>query len=297
MELLTGLPALLAAEEEGSATRAAARLNTTTATVLRRVEGIEAILGVRLFERMPTGLVGTAALAAVLPWAEQCAASIDGMRRDIAGLDATPSGIVRLAAPPTLASHLLVPTLGRLRQRHPKITIEFASANALVDLGQREADLAMRVVKPVEGDLVLRKLTDYRMAVACTPSMAELAKRDLAELPWLSWDRTMAHIPEARWLAATFPDAKVALLATDLSTLVRAARAGIGALLMPEPIAALEGGLVRLPLDGVELPEGSLWLVAHRALRRVPRVAVVWEWIVSYFAAEEGVFRIPDAWS
>ncbi|MEZ4224773.1 MAG: LysR family transcriptional regulator [Polyangiaceae bacterium] len=298
LELLTGLPALLAAAEEGSATRAAARLDTTTATILRHIEAIEACLGVRLFDRLPTGLVSTAALSAVLPWAEQCAASVAGMRRDVAGLDSSPSGVVRVAAPPTVASHLLVPHLRKLQARHPAITVEFASGNAIVDLAQYEADVAVRVVKPTEGDLALRKLADYRMVVACTPRLAEVAKKRLADLPWLTWDRPMAHIPEARWLSATFPGARIALAASDLGTLIRAARAGAGALLVAEPIAAREGGLVRLPLPQLKTPEGSLYLVAHRALRHVPRVAAVWEWIESYFASASARHELTmrDAW-
>jgi DNA-binding transcriptional LysR family regulator len=298
LELLTGLPALLVAAKEGSATRAAARLDTTPATVLRHIEAIEACLGVRLFDRLATGLVGTAALNTVLPWAEQCAASIAGMRRDVLGLDPSPSGIVRVAAPPTIASHLLVPQLRRLQARHPAIAIEFASDNAIVDLAQHEADLAVRVVKPTQGDLAVRKLADYRTVVACAPRLVEVARTRFDELPWLTWDRPMAHIPEARWLAATFPRAHIALAASELGTLVRAARAGVGALLVAEPIATCEGGLVRLPLPDLETPGGSLWLVAHRALRQVPRVAAVWEWLESYFAstAAPRELTLRDAW-
>lgn len=297
-ELLTGLPALLAAAKAGSATRAAAQLDTTTATVLRHIEAFEASLGVRLFDRLPTGLVGTAALNTVMPWAEQCAASIAGMRRDVEGLDLSPSGIVRIATPPTIASHLLVPRLCELRARHPAITLEFASDSAVVDLAQREADLALRVVKPTQGDLALRKLADYRMAVACAPRLVDVARTCFDELPWLTWDRPMAHIPEARWLAATFPQARIALAASELGTLIRAARAGVGALLVAEPIAAREGGLIRLPLQDLKTPGGTLWLVAHRALRHVPRVAAVWEWLEAYFASPgaQRDLTLRDAW-
>lgn len=293
--LLLGIPAVLVVAEEGSATRAAARLKTTPATVLRHIEGVESTLGVRLFDRLPTGLASTSALAAIMPWVEQCAASVDGMLRDVASLDSAPSGIVRVATPPTLAGHLLVPALPRLRDRYPNLTIAFASSTRVVDLGQREADLAIRVVKPTEGDLVLHKLTDYRMVVACTPELAARVGGDIAALPWVSWDSSMAHIPEARWLAVEFPRARIAMMGSELTTLLRAARAGVGALLVAEPTAAMEGGLVRLPIEA-HLPAGSLWLVAHRALRHVPRVMVVWEWIAELFGDDEAraALRLPD---
>jgi DNA-binding transcriptional LysR family regulator len=298
LELMTGVPALLAVAELGSATRAAHQLQITTATVLRRIDNIESRLGVRLFDRLPTGLVATAALAAVLPFAEQCAAALDGMRREVDGLDLAPAGDVRVAVPPTIASHLLVPRIPELRQRCPKITVEFASATAIVDLAQREADLALRVVKPSEGDLVLRKLSDYRMVVACAPSLVETARTDPESLPWISWEQSMAHIPEARWLAAMYPDASIALRASELSTMLRAARAGVGALLTAEPLAALEGGLLRVPLER-PTPDGSLWLVAHRALRVVPRVAAVWTWLEDYFlrTTPGPELELADAWT
>ena len=155
-EVLAGLPVLLAAAEEGSATRAAGRLQTTPATVLRRLEAVESALGVRLFERLPTGLSPTPALEVVLPWAERGTSTVDGMLRDLAGLESAPSGVVRLALPPVLATHLLIPGLDALRARCPGLTLELASATSVVDLSHREADLALRAVRPTQPDLVLR---------------------------------------------------------------------------------------------------------------------------------------------
>lgn len=283
-ELLMGLPAVLAAERSGSATRAAAALETTTATVLRRIEAMERALGVTLFVRMPTGLQPTAALEVVLPWAEQCTESLDGMRRDVAGLVASPSGNVRIAVPPVVANHTLIPGLGELCGRYPGITVEIAATTEVVDLTRREADLAVRVIQPTTGDLVMRKLLDYRMVVACSPSLAA-SYDSLDELPWLSWDRSMEHIPEAAWLRTTFPNARIAMRAAELTTLLAAARAGVGALLVAEPLAAREGGLVRVSDLRSEV-RGSLWLVAHQALRELTRVALVWDWILAQFKDE-----------
>jgi DNA-binding transcriptional LysR family regulator len=219
-----------------------------------------------------------------------------GMRRELVGLNPSPAGLVRIATPPTIASHLLVPQLGRLRADYPDIEVEFASSNTIVDLGQLEADVAVRVVRPTEGDLVCRKLNDYRMLVACAPSVAAAFRDEPAALPWLTWDRSMAHVPEARWLAGAQPSARISLRASDLNTPLAAAAAGVGALLVAEPIGALHGGLVRFPLPHVQLPEGSLWLAAHQALVRVPHVAAVWNWLVGYFTSGVGAhLTLPDA--
>jgi DNA-binding transcriptional LysR family regulator len=112
-----------------------------------------------------------------------------------------------------------------------------------------------------------------------SPKLAAAHASNLEGLPWVSWERGQSDILETQWLSRTFPDAVVALRASELNTLLHAAKAGVGALLAPESIAAAEGGLVALPLEGPALPRGSLFLVTHRALRNVPRVAAVWEWL------------------
>lgn len=295
-DLLAAIPIVLAAAEEPSATRIAARLGTTAARVLRRIDSAELVLGQRLFVRSSAGLEATAALATVLPWAQKIAASCDGLRRDLAGLDPRVRGHVRVAVPPTMASHLLVPHLGLLREAHPLLTVEFDTSTHLVDLSQRDADIAVRGQRPDDGELVQRKLGDYCMVVACSPALAARYRDRLDELPWLTWARSLEDILEARWLKASVPHATIALRASELSTLLHAARAGLGALLAPEAIAAKEGGLVSLPLD-LQLPEGSLWLVTHQALRPVPKVAAVWSWLEQVFESmTPEATRLAPAW-
>lgn len=295
-DLLAAIPIIVAAAEEQSATRVAARFGTTAARVLRRIDAAESVLGQRLFVRSSSGLEGTPALGTVLPWARQIAASCDGIRRDLAGLDPRLRGYVRVAVPPTVASHLLVPHMKALHEQHPGLTVEFDTATRIVDLGQRDADIAIRGQRPDDGDLVRRRLGGYRMVVCCAPALAAHYRHRLDEIPWLTWDRSQDDILEARWLEASFPGATVSLRASELNTLLHAARAGIGALFVPETIAALEGGLVSLPLDA-ELPEGSIWIATHRALRSIPRVDAVWSWLEAThqkIAADEP--QIASAW-
>jgi len=278
-ELLSAVPTLLAAADGSSATQAATALGTTATTVLRRIEAAEAVLQVRLFERMPTGLAPTPALYAMLPWAEQIAAGIDGMQREAAALDAGVAGTVRVAVPPMVAELFLVPHLPVLT-RDSGLTVEFAAANEIVHLGRLEADIAIRVARPESGDFMLKKLADFEMCVAASPSLATAAPGSLS---WLAWDRQLSHLPESRWLTAAFPDADIVLRASELGILLTAARHSLGAVVVAEPIAAAMGGLVPVEVDGPPLAPGSLWIVTHRALRSVPRVTAVVDWIVSCF--------------
>jgi DNA-binding transcriptional LysR family regulator len=103
----------------------------------------------------------------------------------------------------------------------------------------------------------------------------------------------MARIPEARWFAENVPESRVVMRTQDLGTLLAAARVGLGAVVVPEPMAAMAGGLVAVAYGRTPLPGGSLYLVAHRALRAVPRVAAVWRWLTEGFSTTSG--RAPPS--
>jgi DNA-binding transcriptional LysR family regulator len=204
------------------------------------------------------------------------------MVREILKTEERPAGVVRLAVPPAIAGLFVVPAVPRLREMFPEIILELAPATAVVDLVMREADLAIRTVRPDKGDLVVHRLAAVKSVVVCSP---ELAKRPLplTELPWVAWDRSLSHIPEMVWLREHVADAAIVFRSTELSTLLRAAQEGIGALVVAEPVAARAGGLVRLVSHRAPMPESAVWLVSHRALRPVPRVAAVWQWVVDAF--------------
>jgi DNA-binding transcriptional LysR family regulator len=100
----------------------------------------------------------------------------------------------------------------------------------------------------------------------------------------VAFSENLSNLPESVWLRDHVADARVVLRAPDLQLLLNAAQAGIGALLVAEPLG-LHAGLVSIPTRQA-LPEGTLWLVAHRALRPVPRVDAVWRWLVSAFTTD-----------
>lgn len=281
--VLGGIDLLRALDETRSATRTAARLGTTTATVLRHLEALEARLGARLFDRLPTGLRPTPAVDLARPWAEQAHAAGAALLREICSTEQTASGVVRLAVPPAVAALFVVPALPSLRALHPDVVLELAPATAVVDLTQREADLAIRTVRPESGDLVVQRLARAKLVAVRAPSL-RVSRRGSPRLtlPWLGWDRSQAHIPEMAWLLAHVPESRIVFRATELSTLLGAAQQGVGALVVAEPIALRAGGLVEV--DVGPLPAGALYLVAHRALRGVPRVAAVWDWLLRSFA-------------
>jgi len=120
--------------------------------------------------------------------------------------------------------------------------------------------------------------------VACPAYATELGTlRRTTDARWIGWGPELAHLPEQRWLT-THVSAPPVLRSSHHGTQIAAARAGLGVVLLPEPYHALHGLTPIAPGRALApawraLPVGELWLVGHRALREVPRVAAVWELI------------------
>lgn len=136
----------LAVARCGSVRAAAERLDVNHATVLRRVGQLEHRLGVRMFEKLPSGYRMTAAGEEVLGLAEQMEASSNLLQARILGRDQGISGLLRVTMPPTIATHLLMPTFAEFAQTHPAVELALLTSDEVMNLTNREADIALRVV-------------------------------------------------------------------------------------------------------------------------------------------------------
>ncbi|MEZ4443837.1 MAG: LysR family transcriptional regulator [Polyangiaceae bacterium] len=272
----------------GSLTAAARTLHVNISTVSRRLDALEATLGRHLFDRTPDGTRPTAVMEQLAPFAERMEQAAHGLVRGLEGLEAQPEGKVILAAPPGLVDHFLAPRLTELFARHPKLRIEILSAIGYADLTRREADLALRARRPASGDLVATRVGAHPYVVlgAADPPPARL--RDPARAAWTTWGPDLAMAADARWLAAAVPRDRVLLATSSMTAQIEAVRSGLVYMIAPAPYATLPG-LAEVPLSRPlrasldELPMGSLWLVGHRALRDVPRIAATWDFLVEAF--------------
>lgn len=288
----------------GTLAAAAARLGLDASTASRRLTAFEHELGVRLFDRTPDGLLATAAAERLLPAAEEAERGILALETAATGLEVAIEGLVRLTAPPGLADLFLAPMLEELRGQHPGLLFELDASQRLVDLSRRDADLALRTVKPTTGDLVMTRLGTSRYVPLCAPQVAaQVARlRRTAEVRWIDWSSEFAQIAPARWLARHAGSAPRVLRTSSLGSQVSAAASGLGVALLPEVFEGRDG-LVRLPLHGAlraaeaELPLEDVWLVGHRALRDVPRIAAVWAFLLQqanlFVPARERAARAP----
>jgi len=279
MERWDDLRIFLAAFREGSCAAAGAQLGVNQSTVSRRIASLEGDLGVRLFDRMPEGLVPTAAAEEIVPRAELFEATAAELTDAVEGLDTRLGGVVRVASPDLIASELIAPALPVFLGERPGLRVELTAGDELVDLTRREADLALRFVRPDSGDLVVRRVATLGFGVFGSKAyLDEHRSKSPGELAWLDWDTTQMHLPDAAWLRAALPGVEPVLRTTSLGVRLQATRAGLGVCVLARPLAG------RYPeLEAVQglpaMPEIPVWLVGHRALRNLPRIKAVWAFL------------------
>jgi DNA-binding transcriptional LysR family regulator len=228
-----------------------------------------------------------------MPVAEEIEAGMLRFANAAQGLEREASGLVRVACAPDVAVVLLLPLFKELLGQHPALRIEVEESTTPLDLTRREADLAVRVVRPVRGDLGVTRLLPAPWVRAASPALvASVGRlRKWSDVPWISWTESHAHAPQPRWLAEHAREIEPVLRTDSFAVQVAAAAAGLGVVLVPEPSAA-HHGLERVKLApalkqaAADWPVSDLFLVAHRALREVPRVRVVWDLLVERLAVE-----------
>ena len=198
---------VLAVHRAGSLTGAAKALGIDHSTAFRRLNAVEARLGVRLFERLPGGSYeATAAGERMAAAAERMEDEALALDRDIVGRDRRLTGHLRVTSSETIAYRELTRHLAVFRKQHPGIVVELAIDNRVLSLSRREADIALRPIRPKEGDLWGRKLADVAWAVYgakdClgADNVVLASADDLGRHGVIGWEETAVGIRAADWL-------------------------------------------------------------------------------------------------
>ncbi len=282
-------PAFLAVARTGTLTGAAASLGAGVATVSRRIERLEDALGVPLFARAQTGYQLTDEGTALLPRAEALEAAMDGFR-SAADAGRGVRGHVRVATAENLANPLLIPSLGPLLAAHPGLTVEVSTDVASVNLHKRDADLAVRMVRPTRGHLTVRRIG--ALGFGLYGSADYMAQRGdgvgFETDSYIGWADRFGDLPAAQWLARSFRDTAPVLVTSTLAAQLSAARAGLGLAVLPHFLAR-DAGLQQVPVElGVDQ---DIWLVMHSDLMASQRVRVVADHLVSVIEAHSAQLR------
>lgn len=286
------LRVFLALYRRGSLKRGAQELGVNISTASRRLDALEAATGVHLFDRTPQGARPTAAAEQLLPFAESMEQAAHGFARGVEAFEVEPEGEVRITAPPGLVDHFVAAAIPGLCEAYPGLRIKIESSIGYSDLTRREADIALRIIRPAAGDLVAKRIAEAGWRIVAAPKVAaRLGRlRDPNAARWTTWDDDLGHLPDRRWITDHVDPARVVLVTNSMTAQLEAVRAGFGLMLAPDVYAQLHG-LAAVPCapklrrSVAAIPRGALWLVGHRALRDVPRIAAVWSWLDDQFTA------------
>lgn len=255
----------------GTLSAAARALGVEHATVARRVAHLEERIGAKLVDRRGRRLSLTAKGQQIASIATRMSEDALTIERAALNADNRHAGTVRVSAPPALATALLAERFVRLRQRHPGIDVVVVGETRYASLGRREADIAVRMARPEQGDLTVTKIDEIGFSLYADP--AYLAATREADWSFVGYEETMASSPQERMLLQIAEGRPVAIRASSLEFQLAAVKAGGGVALLPDFMAA-DLNLTRLPLPGDPLTR-ELWLVVHTDIKDVPLIRAV----------------------
>jgi DNA-binding transcriptional LysR family regulator len=275
------LKAFLETAETGSLSAAARKLGLTQPTLSRQVAAIEQHMGVTLFERAGKAMALTPTGLDLLEHARAMGAAAEALGLAATGRSQAVGGVVSVSATDAVAAHLLPPLMRQLREKEPGIAIEVVSSDALSDLLRREADIAIRNVKPEQPDLVARLIREAGanfyasedwVRVHGHPRHAEEA----AHLPFVGSDRSGQFLAYLRQHGLPLSEANFSCYAGNSMGYWALVRHGMGIGAMVDEIARDTPGVIQV-LDDVLPVRFPIWLVTHRELRTSRRIRVVFE--------------------
>lgn len=291
---LTDLPLILALARARTLAGAAERLDIDLSTVFRRLNALEHRLRVRLFDRSPRGYQLTAAGERAAAAAERVETELLAVDREISGRDQQLSGVLRVTASETL-SHAVLPRLfARFHDTHPRIQLVLSIDNRTLDLGRREADVALRVRRPADPSLFGRRLTGIAWAFYGPRSMTGNLRRDgasfnFSRLAVIGWDEP-AVVIASEWVAEHVPEDRVSYRSNSLVNQLMAVSAGIGVALLPCYLADRDDSVRRI---SPVLPDlaSELWIVTHQDLRNTARIRTFLSVIGDAIAGQRRAFE------
>jgi DNA-binding transcriptional LysR family regulator len=273
---------VLAVANAGSLAGAARQLGINHTTVLRRVGAFEKRLGLRLFERLPTGYVLTAGGEELIAAARHINDAVTELERKLAGRDLRLSGTVRVTTTDTLMGSILPEILADFRTAHPGIQVEIALSNLMFNLSKRDADVAIRPAEEPPQTLIGRRIAKIAFAIYGSPDYLEQHRKtdDLAAHQWVGPDDSLAGTSVAQWMRAELLDSAIALRADSLLALRQAAQAGLGLAALPCYLGDTSPGLVCVhrPIAAMDT---ALWILTHEDLRHTARIRAFTEFMAA----------------
>ena len=284
---------LLALARAGSLAGAARDLHVDGSTVSRRLAALEEAVGAQLLIRSGRDFVWTAPGRAMLDAAEATEVATLAALRTVHAAQVEVEGRVRVSAAPAFAPLLMREVVPALRRTHPGLSVEVNGSYLRADLAKGDADIALRMMRPEEPDLVARRAFECAWCVYASASYLLLRGQpatadELAHHDLLLYAEVLHSAPPTRWLESYKDSAPMASRFDSLETVREAAQAGAGIAVLPAFTADPAPDLRRVFPGSVAANTG--WVVYHESVRNVSRVRVVADALVEFFRVQQPVF-------
>jgi DNA-binding transcriptional LysR family regulator len=228
-------------------------------------------LGQRVFEQVQTMEEGSYAIERLL---QATRAPLDGK--------------VSLSAPPILVAQLLAGHLAEFGRRHPGLQLAVSAQGQQVSLTRREADVALRLVRPKDASYVARRIGRMHFGLYASIDYVHLQRP--AEWEFIAFDAQFEEMPQQQWLLGLAAGRRVACKLNDISGHLAVTRAGAGVAGLPCFLGDVDPGLQRLEPDGEPFFR-DIWLLVHRDLRRSAPVRAVMDFIAQ-IVTEQPTLRL-----
>lgn len=271
---------LVAVADQGSTLKAGKVLRVSQTTVARRVAALEEELGLSLFDRRAAGYALTPDGEALLRHARQVAASADQFAQVAASRTRNLSGVVRLTTQEIFANTLLGPMLRELHEQHPEIVIELDTQQELLDLGDGQADIALRSTgQDQSAGLVGRRLCIDDWTLYCSREYAAThgvprTRADLKQHAIIGGGGGKLWLHYEAWLRSLGLEDQVAMHHATSTGLLSGVRSGFGLAVLPCIVADADPDLIRC-IPPRNDHQRSMWLLTHDRVRNMPRVRTV----------------------
>lgn len=256
----------LALVRHGSMSAAAKELNVDHATVSRRISSLENSLGLRLTERLPRRTTLTEHGLIIASVAGEMGRIADRVQLQAQSLADTPTAVVRISASPAVAARLIAPEVAGFTRHHPGVTLSLSGVSHYVQLEKGEADIAVRLTRPEDPDLIIRRIGTMRFGLYAVPAFTAVPAE---RWTFIAYEDRLDYVTQQQWLNTLLAGRPVVFRASDLMAQQQAARSGLGAVVLPCFMGDTDPALVQLAVDS-PAPVRDIWLTAYPEMKRLP---------------------------
>ena len=223
--------------------------------------------------------------------AERIEAEVHALGREVLGQDMRLQGKIIVTAMEGLATQIAPKLMAEFCSRHPEVTVEVTGSVAALDLGRREADIAIRATRKPPDTSLGKKICDFRFAVFSSPQYIE-GKADvpLAELDWSLITGTVDWLVPLLWKKRAQGDARTIFSCSLSIAVINAVAEGMGVTLMPCYLGDRDKRLVRVTETIAPLTL-ELWLLTHPDLRHTPRVKALMAYLYDALKQDAALFE------